>query len=136
MVSSYRQCQDHLPSNTKQPIIIKPKPTRPFQEVAADVCVHAGKNYLIVVDCYSDWPTIIPMGNDITTSHLITALTTLFGQTAVPDVFWSDGGPQFTANQFQCFAEKWGFIQHTSSPYYAQSNGKAESAVKSMKKII
>ena len=54
VVSSCRQCQDHLPSNTKQPIIIKPKPTRPFQEVAADFCVHAGKNYFIVVDCYSD----------------------------------------------------------------------------------
>ena len=134
-MSSCRQCQDHFPSNIKQPIIIKPNPTHPFQEITADFCVHAGKN-LIIIDCYLDWPTIIPMGNNITPSHLITALTTLFDQTAVPVVFWSDGGPQFTANQFQCFAEKWGFIQHTASPYYTLSNGKAESDVKSMKKII
>ena len=43
VVSSCRHCQDHLPSNTQHPIIIKPKPTHPFQEIAADYCVHAGK---------------------------------------------------------------------------------------------
>ena len=136
LVSACNQCQNYLPSNVKEPIILKPKPAYPFQEIAADFCHHAGRNYLIIIDCYSDWPTIIPMGCNTTTSHLITAVRTLFSQTAVPDVFWSDGGPQFTARKFQCFAEKWGFIHRTSTPYYPKSNGKAESAVKSMKKII
>ena len=45
---------------------------------------------IIITDCYSDWPTIIPMGRNTTTSHLITAVRTLFSQTAVPDVLWSD----------------------------------------------
>lgn len=34
------------------------------------------------------------------------------------------------------FATKWGFNHVTSSPWYPQSNGKAEATVKSMKKII
>ena len=106
-VSSCDQCQHHLPFNAKEPLINKSKPQCPFQEVKADFCCHTGRNYLIVVDCYSDWPTIIPMGNNITTSHMITALRTLFSQTAVPDVFWLDGGPQFTTRKFQSFAEEW-----------------------------
>ena len=89
----------------KQPIIIKHKIVCLFQEIAVAFCVHVGKNYLIAYDCYSDWATIIPMGYNITTSYLI---TTLFSQTVVPDVFWYGGGPQFTANKFQCLAEKCG----------------------------
>ena len=58
------------------------------------LCIHSGKNCLMVIDCYLDWPTIIPMGKNITTSHLITPLTTLYSQTAVLDIFWSDGWPQ------------------------------------------
>jgi len=131
-----KQCQDHLPSQTKEPIILKSKPLRPFQEIAADFCYHAGRYYLVVVDCYSDWPTIAPMGKDITTTHMIAGLTELFSRTAVPDVLWSDQGPQFTSKQFQSFAQQWGFRHQTSTPHYPQSNGKAEAAVKSMKKII
>ena len=40
------------------------------------------------------------------------------------------------SHSFQTFAKEWGFQHITSSPTYPQSNGKAESAVKSMKKII
>jgi len=76
------------------------------------------------------------MGRDITVSHMVAGLTELFCKTAVPDVLWSDNGPQFTAKDFQTFAHQWGFHHQTSTPYYPQRNGKAETAVKSMKKII
>ena len=136
MVYACKQCQDCLPSQPKEPIRLKPQPQRPFQEVAADFCYHAGKSYLIIVDCYSDWPTIIPMGRNTTTSQLEAGLRELFSRTAVPDIFWSDNGPQFTSKEFRSFARQWGFHHQTSTPYYPQSNGRAEAAVKSMKRII
>ena len=70
IVLSCKQCQDHLPSNHKEPICLKPTPARPFQEVAADFCSHGGQNYLILVDCCTDWPTIVPMGTNTTLPHL------------------------------------------------------------------
>ena len=76
------------------------------------------------------------MGTDVTSLNVVSTFKALFSQTAVPDVLWSDGGPQFTAKNFQTFADRWGFIYRRSTPHYPQSNGKAESAVKSMKKII
>ena len=131
--SNVRDC---LPSQPKEPIRLKPQTQRPFQEVAADFCYHAGKFYLIIVDCYSDWPTIIPMGRNTTASQLEAGLRELFSRTAVPDIFWSDNGPQFTSKEFRSFAHQWGFHHQTSTPYYPQSNGRAEATIKSMKQII
>ena len=37
---------------------------------------------------------------------------------------------------FSKFAEEWGFTHLTSSPYYPQSNGEAERAVKTVKSLI
>ena len=54
IITSCTQCQDHLPSNHKEPLQAKPRPVRPFQEAAADFCYHAGRSYLVWVDCYSD----------------------------------------------------------------------------------
>ena len=76
------------------------------------------------------------MEKSATALDTITATRELFSRTAVPDVFWSDGGPQFTSCQFQNFATQWGFQHQVSSPHYPQSNGKAEATVKTMKKVI
>ena len=70
------------------------------------------------------------------THRLITALRQTFCRTAVPDILWSDGGPQFTSTLFNNFAVQWGFKHQTSSPRYPQSNGKIEATVKSMKKLL
>ena len=91
---------------------------------------------LILVDCYSDWPEIIPMESRTTATQLTSALRASFCRTGVPDKFWSDGGPQFTSREFKDFARQWGFRHATSSPQYPQSNGKAEATVKSIKKLL
>ena len=134
VILTCKQCQDLLPANPKEPIIMKPTPERPFQEIAGDFCYHGGKNYLILVDCYSDWPDI-SMGQ-ITATGLISALRQSFCRTGVPDIIWSDQGTQFMSKQFQEFSKQWGFKHITSSPRYPQSNGKSEATVKSMKKLI
>ena len=132
VVLTCKKCQDMLPSNNKEQIISKPKPER----VATDFFSYATQDYLILVDCYSNWPDIIPMGHNTTTHHLTKVLRQSFCRTGVPDIFWSDQGPQFMAKSFQKFARQWEFAHSTSTPHYPQSNGKAEATVKSMKKLI
>ena len=48
----------------------------------------------------------------------------------------SDGGSQFACKTFEDFSEEWGFKHTVSSPAHAQSNGKAEAAVKNVKKLL
>ena len=136
VILSCKKCQDLLPANTREPIISKPRPTRPFQQVAADFGSYGEQDYLILVDCYTDWPDIIPMGHNTTTPQLVKALRQSFCRTAIPEILWSDGGPQFTSKQFKDFSQQWGFTHQMSSPYHPQSNGKIEATIKSMKKLI
>ena len=129
VIASCQICQDHQPSNYKEPAILKPRPVCPFQEAAADLCMYGCKQFLIIVDCYTDWLNIIPMKNNMTKHHLIATLYSKFCRMAIPDILWSDGGPQFTAKAFHTFAVQWRFTCQTSSPRYPQSNGKIEATV-------
>ena len=70
----------------------KPRPTRSFQEIAADFCHHAGSCYLVIVHCFTDWPIVVNLGTSATSGDIIPAIQELFSRTAVPNVFWSAGG--------------------------------------------
>ena len=74
--------------------------------------------------------------NKITTHGVTKALKTMFVRYGVPDVVVSDNGPQFDLAEFTTFAKKWGFEHITSSLCYPQSNGKAENAVKTVKRLF
>ena len=50
-------------------------PDKQFQEVAADFCSNGGQSYLIPVDCFTDWPNIIPMDHNTTAVHLVNVLS-------------------------------------------------------------
>ena len=128
-VQGCRHCQDRLPSNSKESLINKPSPDRPFQQIAADFGSYGGRQFLIIVDCRTNWPDIVDMGKDTTAPKLIVALRDQFCRTAVPDLLWSDGGPQFTSSKLAQLLVTWGVAHSTSSPHYPQSNGKVEATV-------
>ena len=54
-ILSCQFCQDHLPSNPKEPLIQKPRPQHPFREIAVDYCTYGGQQFLIIMDCFTDW---------------------------------------------------------------------------------
>ena len=54
----------------------------------------------------------------------------------MPDIVVSDNSPQFASAEFSVFAKTWMFTHSTSSPYHPQCNGKAENALKTVKRIF
>ena len=60
----------------------------------------------------------------------------LFMDYGIPEELSTNGGPQFIADSFEQFLKKWGVSHRTSSADYPKSNGRAEIAVKSSKRII
>lgn len=112
------------------------EPERIFQEIHVDLCQYAGKIFLVTVDGKSGWPTLDYFGTHAPTHKVINVLRKRFCEKGAPEILWSDNGPQFTAKSFLGFLNRWGVEQRTSSPTYSQSNGRAEAAVKAMKKLV
>ena len=130
-------CNSIAPRHTKEPLILTPDPEFPFQEVAGDFFFVKGHTYLVLVDRYSGWFTVSHFKpHQATTKYLINECIALFTSYGAPEVFSSDGGTQFTSVEFQTFLNDWNIKHRISAPHYPQSNGRAEAAVKSAKRII
>ena len=129
-------CEANAPSQSAEPIILTPSPEWPFQQLCADYFVIDSHGYLVVVDRYSGWPCVFhfPPGHT-TTAKLLAELRTLFSTFGIPEEISTDGGPQFK-HQYEDFLKNWGIHPRLSSVGYAQSNGRAEAGVKTMKRVL
>lgn len=136
VVRTCRQCRERLPSQQKEPLMDDPAPKRVFESVSADFFSAAGKCFLVYVDRLSGWPVVAKFPHDATARELISTLRKIFASTGVPNVLRSDGGPQFTARVTREFMKRWQVDHCISTPYFPQSNGHAEAAVKTVKKFI
>ena len=137
-IQECRHCLDYLPSNVKEPMISKSIPDRPFQQIASDFGSYGGRQFLIVVNCKTNWPDIIDMGKDTHSTSIHCCIEGPFLPHICTQLLWSDVEPRFTSSDLANFLKTWGASHTSSSPlsYYPQSNCKVEASAKSMKKLI
>ena len=83
---------------------------------------------MVLVQC-------LPSGQS-NTIKVILLLKEMFSEHGIPEVLYSDNGPQYVSAQFADFCTSWGIMHETSSPHYPQSNGFAEVCVKSVKHAL
>ena len=108
------------------------EPSRPFEQVGADFFSYGNREYLSYVDRASGWISVCCFNKiGVSTKEIIPWIRKFFVEFGIPEKFESDQGPQFSSNEFQAFLNKWGVEWVPSSPHYPQSNGLAESSVKS-----
>ena len=133
------ECNRNAPSQPHLPCDPSPPPTKPFQQIFADFFEFAGRNHLIVGDRFSGWADIYPTPNGSGYSGakgLIRCLRSFFATYGVPEEISSDGGPEFASSGYKYFLNRWGVRQRVSSAYFPRSNGRAEVAVKSAKRLL
>ena len=128
-------CQEHQWAPQKEPMVNRPIPTRPFQMVAVDLFECDGKNYLSLQDYYSRYIEVERLYST-RASFSIMKMKGIMARHGIPEQVFSDNGPQFSCAEFAQFANTWGFVHSTSSPRYPQSNGLAEKAVQTVKRIV
>ena len=116
-------------------MVNRPIPTRPFQMVAVDLFECDGKHYLSLQDYYSRYIEVEKLYST-RASFIIMKMKGIMARHGIPEQVFSDNGPQFSCAEFAQFANTWGFIPSTSSPRYPQSNGLAEKAVQTAKRIV
>ena len=132
-------CNRHAPSQANLPSSFTSPPTTPFEQIYADFFEFNGKHYLVIGDRLSGWSDIhaTPAGTYHSGARgLVRCLRMFFGTYGVPSEISSDGGPEFMAEICQQFLRQWGVRHRVSSAYFARSNGRAEVAVKSAKRLL
>lgn len=122
-------------SQAKETLMSHEVPSRPWEKIGTDIFTLDGKDYLVTIDYFSNFWEVdrLPNTKAITT---ILKLKSHFARYGIPDQVMSDNGPQFSSKEFADFARSWDFEHLTSSPGHSKSNGKAESGVKTAKRIL
>ena len=130
-----RHCIENAPSQPAEPMILTPPPELPFQQVAQDFYQVKDRHYLIYADRYTGWTEVAKVPNT-SFGSLKKCLNPWFRTFGVPEQISSDGGPPFTSIEYRNFLKHWGIKPRLSSAHYPQSNGRAEVAVKTMKRAL
>ena len=111
-------------------------PERPWSRVGVDFFQHKDKHYLLAVDYFSRDVEISQVSKNVNSAQTILQLKRIFSRHGIPDILFSDNGPQFDSREFTTFSTDWQFQHITSSPRYPQSNGEVERAVQTMKTVL
>ena len=136
MRKACEECQENQPSQPKEPPKTPESPAYPFQKLHSDYFQLAGKHFLLLVDAFSGFPFVYEAAHGGTAEELKKHLMDCFTTYGIPEELMSDGGPQYTSGTISQFLKDWGVRHRISSAYNPHSNLRAETGVKSMKRIL
>ena len=131
-----QRCNEIAPSQPKEPFQEPPQPSYPFQLAVTDIFHMVGQKYLIYADRFSGWTEVACLRTSSNASSINNILRRYFATFGVPEEISSDGGPPYESNEFNSFLKNWDINHRLSSAYFPESNGRAEIAVKTMKRIL
>lgn len=116
-------------------MICRQIPTRPWEKIGVDLFQLNGRDYMVTVDYYSSFFEVDGLTTK-TAEEVIKKLKAHLARPDIQDQVVSDNGQPFASDSFHDFASTYGFEHVTSSPRYAQSNGKMENAVKTAESLL
>ena len=136
IVSKCPDCQENRREQLKEPMMPSEIPTRPWQIVAADLLQCLNRDFIVVIDYYSDFIEVEELKENTHSATTIEALAKMFALHGKPDKLITDNGPQFRSHLFAKFTEDWDIKHITTSPYHHQANGKVERANQTVRHLI
>ena len=129
-------CRTYDSSNPSETLQSHDVPGHPWHKIGTDLFTINDQNYLITVDYFSNFWEVDHLRQDTTAKTVIKQLKAHFAHYGCPERVVSDNGPQYASAEFAAFAAQWDFEHTPASPAHPKSNGKAESAVKTAKKLL
>lgn len=133
------ECCRNAPSQPAMPSTEPRIPSTPFDAIVADFFETQGHHFLVAADRLSGWVEVFSAPVKTVTSGangLVQHLRSFFSIFGVPEEISTDGGPEFVSSIAQEFFARWGIRHRRSSAYFPQSNGRAEVAVKTAKRLL
>ena len=92
-------------------------------------------HYLLAIDYFSQFPIVRKL-QSLHTVSVIKHIKEVFMEIGVPRCIVSDGGIQFTSQEFKDFTRRWDIQHRITLPTNAQSNGQAEHFVQTIKNSL
>ena len=135
MLASVTFCLRHRDAQPKEPLLQHEVNARPWSRIASDLCELRGRTLLVIVDYYSGYIEVDSL-KQTTSRSVIKSMKQMFSRYGTPDILVTDNGPQYASEEFARFATEWQFEHVTSSPECPRSNGRAENAVKTVKRLF
>ena len=130
------QCREHAKSHTKEPLIPALIPDYRMQYVASDLFEYEGYKYLVYACRLTGWVELGFFPTTTKSTDVINIVGDFFHRWGVPEEIAIDGASNLSSTEFRTFLDDWSVRHRLSSAYYPQSNGRADTAVKSMKRLI
>ena len=120
----------------KEPLILTGPPEYPFQKDAADMFAKNINAYMAFAFRPTGWFEIAHFPRSTTSKEVIRVFRELFGRFGVSEEISLDGASNLCSRETLAFLLSWGAQRRPSSAYYPQSNERAESAVRTTKRIM
>ena len=105
-------CTEIAPSQPSMPSIQPERPEYPMQKLCSDITYFQGKTYLVIVDRFTNWPSVCPADGS---NRLIKALRFHFVTYGAAEEIASDGGPEYIAASTQELLSRWRVKHRVSS---------------------
>ena len=133
-VRNCSKCAMYPNKQSREPLKPTSPPKIPYGEVGCDLFDFEQKKYLMIVDYHSRYFDAIEL-KSTTTSAVVSAMKATFSCHGIPMKLRSDNGPPFNSREFSLFCDQYGIQHTTSSPHFQSSNGEAERAIQTVKKL-
>jgi transposase InsO family protein len=91
---------------------------------------------LVATDYFTKWTKVVPLKNMTRKEVIHFILEYIIHRFGIPQTLTTDQGVAFMSYQVRGFVESLKIKLLSSSPYYAQANGQAESSNKTLIKLI
>jgi len=111
-------------------------PEKPWTRVHCDFLgPFQNKYFFIIVDATTKWLEVFQV-NSMTAHIVIQKFSETIARFGIPKTITSDGAKCFAGFEFQVFCKNLGIRHMTGAPFHPESNGCAESAVKTIKNFF
>ncbi|XP_076063459.1 uncharacterized protein LOC143038319 [Oratosquilla oratoria] len=101
-----------------------------------DICQLEGHHYLVYADRLTGWLEVSHLAAGTTACEIRDRLRQYFCRWGAPEQLSMDGGTNLGSEEMRTFLKRWGVTVRISSAHYPQSNGRAEAAVKTAKRVL
>ena len=136
MIGKCSLCQENRREQQKEPLMEMEIPSRPWKVLAADLLHVCGKDFLVLVDYFSDYIEVAELAKNTHSITVIAELARFFAEHGKPEKLITDNGPQFKSHAFADFMQDWEITHTTTSPYHHQGNGKVERSNQTVRHML